>query len=74
MIDCEITALQTASQIDGTGRVLGIDSRGFKNEQMARVRTFRRIPVILGLNDNDVGSRSAGRTDPKEVETSDVVT
>ena len=62
MIDSELTALQAACQSDGAGRVLGMDSRCCKNEQMALVRTGRRLPV------------SAGRTDPKEVETSDVVT
>ena len=41
---------------------------------MTRVRTGRRLPVFLGWNDSDLGSRSAGRTDPKEVDTSDVVT
>ena len=65
-IDGELTALQTASQSDGTGRVLGMNSSSFKNEQRTR--------VILSWKDSDVGSRSAGRTDPKEVETSDVVT
>ena len=29
--------------------------------------------MILGWNDSVVGSRSAGRTDPKDIETSDVV-
>ena len=48
VIDSELTALQTASQSDGTGRVLGMDSRCCKNEQMALMRTCRRIPVILG--------------------------
>ena len=51
-----------------------MDSRGFKNEQMTRVSTGRRIPVILSWKDSDIGSRSASRTDPKEVKTSDVVT
>ena len=74
MIDCELTALQAASKSDGTGRILGMDSRCFKNEQMALVRTCRRIPVILSRNDSEVGGRSTGRTDPKEEETSDVVT
>ena len=74
VIDCEFTDLQAASQTDGTGRILGIDGRGLKDEQMALVRTCRRMPVILGWNDSDVGSRSAVRTDPKEEETSDVVT
>ena len=62
VIDSELTALQAASRSDGTGRVLGMDSRCCKNEQKALVRTGRHLPV------------SAGRTDPKEVETSDVVT
>ena len=38
------------------------------------MRTCGRIPRILSWNDSEVGSRSAGRTDPKEIETSDVVT
>ena len=38
-------------------------------EQMARVRTCRRIPVILDRKDSD-----EGRTDPKETEMSDVMT
>ena len=74
VIDCELTALQAASQSDGTGRILGMDSRCFKNEQMALVRTCRRIPVILSWNDSEAGGRSAGRMDPKEEETSDAVT
>ena len=65
--------MQAASQSDGTGRILGIDGRCFKNEQMALVRTCRRIPVILSWNDSEVGGRSAVRTDPKEEETSDVL-
>ena len=73
-IDGELTALQAASQSDGTGRVLRMDSSGFTNEQMARVRTCRCIPRILSWKDSDAGSRSAGRTDPEEGETSDVVT
>ena len=72
--DCELAALQTASQSDGTGRILGMDCHCCKNEQMALVRTCRYIPRILSWKDSDVGSRSAGRTDSKEVETSDVVT
>ena len=32
VIDCELTALQTASQSNGMGRVPGIDSRCIKNE------------------------------------------
>ena len=48
-IDGELTALQAASQSDGTGRVPGMDSRGFKKEQMARVRTCRCIPRILSF-------------------------
>ena len=51
-----------------------MDSRGFKNKQMALVRTCRRIPVILSWNDSETGGRSAGQTDPKEEETSDIVT
>ena len=74
MIDCELTALQTARQTDGTERILGMDSRCCKNEQMALVRTSGRLPRILSWNDSDVGSRSAGRTDPKEEKTSDVMT
>ena len=74
MIDSELTALQTASQSDGTERVLGMDSRCCKNEQMARVRTCRCIPSILSWKDSDIGRRSACRTDPKEIQTSDVVT
>ena len=74
VIDCEFSDLQAASQSDGTGRILGIDGRGLKDEQMAHVRTCRSLPVILGWNDSDVGSRSAVRTDPKEEKTSDVVT
>ena len=74
VIDCELTALQTGSQSDGTGRILGMDSRCSNNEQMVLVRTCRCIRRILSWNDSDVGSRSAGRTDPKEVKTSDVVT
>ena len=54
MIDCELTALQAASQSDGTGRLLGIDGRCFKHEQMALVRTCRRIPVILSWKDSEV--------------------
>ena len=73
-INTNILSEQTASQSDGTGRILGMDSRCCKNEQMALVRTCRCIPRILSWKDSDVGSRSAGRTDPKEVETSDVVT
>ena len=69
VIDGELTALQASSQSDGTGRVLGMDSRGFENERMTRVRTCRRIPVILDWKGSDVG-----RTDPKEMEMSDVVT
>ena len=65
VIDGELTALQASSQSDGTGRVQGMDSR----EQMTRVRTCRRIPVILDWKDSDVG-----RTNPKEMEMSDVVT
>ena len=42
-----------------------MDSR----EQMTRVRTCRRIPVILDWKDSDVG-----RTDPEEMEMSNVVT
>ena len=74
VIDCELTALQAASQSDGAGCILGMDSRCFKNEQMTLVRTCRRISVILSWNDSEVGGRSAGRTDPKEEEPPDVVT
>ena len=65
MIDSERMALQAPNQSDGTGRVLGMDSR----EQMRRVRTCRRIPVILDWKDSDVG-----RMDPKELEMSDIAT
>ena len=74
VIDCELTALQAAGQSDGTGRILGMDSRCFKNKQMALVRTCKRIPVILSWKDSEVADRSAGRTEPKEEEISDVVT
>ena len=66
VIDSELMAFQAASQSDGTGRVLRMDSRCCNNEQMALVRSGRRLPVILDWN-NDVGSRRAGRTDPKEM-------
>ena len=74
VIDCEVSALKTTSQSDGTGRVLGMNSRCCENEQMELVRTCKRIPRTLSRNDSDVESRSAARTDPEEVETSDVVT
>ena len=64
MIDGELAALQAASQSDGTGRVLGMDSRGFNNEQMSRVRTYRRLPVIL------VTSMHGSRGDSAQVEKS----
>ena len=41
VIDSELTALQGAYQSNGTGRVLGMDSRGFKNEQMTRVGAYQ---------------------------------
>ena len=51
-----------------------MDSRCFKIEQMALVRTCRRIPVISTWNDSEVGGRSAGGTKPKEEETLVAVT
>ena len=74
MINWELANLQAASQSDVTGRILEIDGRGCKYEQMALVRTCRRISRILSWNDSDVGNKSAVRTDSKEEETSDVVT
>ena len=65
MIDGERTTLQASNQSNGTGRVLGIDNR----EQVTRVRTCWRIPVILDWKESDVD-----RTDPEEMEMSDVVT
>ena len=65
VIDGKRTTLQAYNQSNGTVRVLGIDNR----EQMTRVRTCRRIPVILDWKESDVG-----RTDPEEMEMSDVVT
>ena len=65
VIDGERTTLQASNESNGTGRVLGIDNR----EQMTRMRTRRRIPAILDWKESDVG-----RTDPEEMEMSDVVT
>ena len=74
VIDCELTALQADCQSEGTGRIQEMNSRCFKSKQMALVRTCKRIPVIFSWKDSEVGARSAGRTDPKQEETPDVVT
>ena len=50
MINCELAASKAAGQ-NGGGRLLGIDGRCFKNEQMALERTSRRIPAILSWDD-----------------------
>ena len=76
VINGEVAALKASSESNGTGQVLGMNSRRGKNKQMTRVRTCRPLPVILDWN-NDVGSRRVGlpySTDPEEIETSDVVT
>ena len=70
VIDGELTALEASNENDGTERVLVMDSR----EQITRVRTCRRIPVILDWKDGDVESRGVALTDPGEIETSDEVT
>ena len=65
VINGEQTTLQASNESNGTRRVLGINNR----EQMTRVRTCRRNPVIYDWKESDVC-----RTDPEQMEMSDVVT
>ena len=74
MISCEFAAPQAAGQSDGNGYVPAIDDRCFNKEHMAFVRTCRRTPAILSLDDRKVGGRSALLTVPQHGGTSGVVT
>ena len=57
--------LQASNESDGTRPILEINNR----EQITRERTCRRNPVIFDWKESDVG-----RTDPEQMEMSDVVT
>ena len=65
VIDGERMTLQASNESDGTRPVREINNR----EQITRERTCRRNSVILDWKESDVG-----RTDPEQMEMSDVVT
>ena len=65
VIDGERMTLPASNESDGTRPVLEINNR----EQITRERTCRSNPVILDWKESDVG-----RTNPEQMEMSDVVT